>query len=491
MNVEWLWPGELGTVTPKMSTISLPANIDYREQPQLVRRRFSTLAGSNSNVAAWCARYQVMGDRVDAQFSHSFRKGHSNGDWWGDFVENQPDMLAKDPDGKPGYYNNNPEFYKVCVSNPKVVDEVIRKWKLAGSPDFWDLTPNDGKSFCTCDNCRALDLKYGGEMYEKEDIWRGYGHVSLSGRYVWFWNQVITRMREVNPKAMIGVFLYSNYLYPPKNIKVEPGVIGELVPGFHFEHWQQWLDAGVEEIALRPNWWHMGGCAPHSAIKKQGYYIEQARKNNMHHVFFDTVLEYWATQGLTYYITARLINDFDVTTEQAYSDYCNAFAGASEQIREYFDYWEDYHTNVVAYTVPIGGGESQNKDGLYESVCRKEFGFVQGPLNGHWLTIPYMYPDDVKQKAREILDRATVAAGDDLMTAQRVEYLREGLNMLDRVSDYIIVDKNDVALKAAKLQEVADYTKAMKKKFDHWGGLEIKLMQTWNIADKNANFSDM
>ena len=396
---------------------------------------------TRTQLVLWAAHHQVAGERVDYRFAHSFRKGQTNGDWWGRFHETRPDMLAKNPAGQVGYPNGKPDRVKLCISNPAVTEEILRLWRAAGKPDFWDVTPNDGNCFCSCDGCRKLDQEYGDVTYTKEEIWSRPPHVSLTDRYVWFWNQLIREMRKQNPNAKIGVYFYSAYRDPPKRLRLEDGIVGEIVHGFDFEFWKSWQAVGAKEIGLRPNWWHMGANAPHLPLHTVGSYIEQARENGMRWIKMDTLVEYWAAQGPYYYLVARLIARPDLSTEEIIAEYCDAFGAASADIRRYLDFWEEYHQRV-AYNVPAGGSLSQDPDGLYERVCREQWGSVVHPLSGHWRTLPWIYTPEVLARGRAILDDAESKASDD-PTRLRIQFLRDGLTQVEKTAAVLKAKKTD------------------------------------------------
>ncbi len=491
VGVRWLWPGELGTVVPKRATIRIP-ELNVRWQPPLVRRSFNLNVIPSSDpqdekeLVLWAAHHQVTGERVDYRFAHSFRKGQTNGDWWGRFHETRPDMLAKNPAGEADCPNGHPDRVKLCISNPAVTEEILRLWRAAGRPDFWDVTPNDGNCFCTCDGCRRLDQQYGGVTYSKEEIWTRPPHVSLTGRYVWFWNQLIRKMRQENPNVRIGVYFYSAYRDPPKHLRLEKGIVGEIVHGFDFTLWKAWQAAGAEEIGLRPNWWHMGANAPHLPLHTAGSYIEQARENGMRWIKMDSMLEYWATQGPYYYLVARLIARPDLSTEEIITEYCDAFGDASADIRRYLDYWEEYHRRV-AYNIPAGGSLSQNPDGLYERVCREHWGTILHPLSGHWKTLPWIYTPDVLARGRAILDDAEAKAGDEA-TRLRIQFLRDGLTQVEKTIAVLKASKSDREIPIRALHE---FSRVARSQYGYWGSDGLWIMQHWGVIGKEFDLEGL
>lgn len=483
MGVVKLWPGELGTVVPRIENLQLP-QMDIREQPKLFYRSFRNTYDPEINL--WNAFYQSAGFRESRPVLHSFRDGKNNGDWWGRFHQDKPEMLARGPDGKPGHAPGRPHFCKICISNPEVTDEILRLWKKAGAPDYWDMTPNDGTRFCTCDGCRELDRKYGEVEYTREEIWTRPAHVSLTDRYVWFWNQLIRRMRVINPDIKIGVYFYSAYRNPPKKLKLEPGIFGAMVPVLDTTNWDAWIEAGASEIGLRPNWYYMGACGPSLHLHEIGRYIEHARENEMVLINMDSLYGYWATQGIKYYLTARLAQRYDLSTEDVIEEYCSAFGSAASEIRKYVDYWEAYEKQV-AWNIPAGGMSSVNPNGLYENYCREKFGKVLHPLQGHWRALSGIYNADVMKEARNILKSASAKAKDSF-TRRRIEYLEAGLDHVELCAALVDAPKSN---KQAHVRQVLQFNQDMTAKFGYWGSRELFMMQTFGILGKEINVDDM
>ncbi|UXX80973.1 DUF4838 domain-containing protein [Reichenbachiella carrageenanivorans] len=484
LGVRWLWPGELGTYVPQQNTVSLPDSIVQFQQP-LVRRCFNVIEENKPNLT-WLGYHQFAGERKDYHFQHSFRRGGDNGDWYEKYHQTHPEYLAKSPDGivppppKRG-------FYHLCLSNPDVVSLIVEGWEKSGMPDYWDITPNDGNRFCTCDSCRALDETYGANSYTKEEIWKKPSHVSLTDRYVWFWNQIITAMRKKNPEVKVGVFLYSAYRNPPKKLKVKEGIVGEIVHGFDFSFWQEWQAVGVKEIGLRPNWLYMGASAPHLPLRKIGSYIEQARDNGMTLIDMDCFHEYWATQGPIYYLITRLIARPDLNTSAVLDEYCEAFGSASEQIRAYLDYWETY-SEKVAFNIPAGGSLSQDDNGLYAQVSRQAFGQVMHPLKGHWKILPYIYNQEVLEPAYAILKGAQNKAANKEELA-RVNFLIHGLKMVEIDSEYMLSSTSKE--KKERMSQLEQFGADMHEKYGYWQSKDAFFIKYWGLYDKAMDASEM
>ena len=308
----------------------------------------------------------------------------------------------------------------------------------------------------------------------------------LTDRYVWFWNQLILKMRAKNPRAKIGVYLYSAYRNPPKKLRVEAGIVGEMVHGFDFSHWIAWQQAGVEEIGLRPNWLYMGACGPHLPLSVAGHYIEQARSHQMSIISMDCLHEYWATQGPYYYLIARLVSRPDLTTREIRAEYCDAFGDAADVIAEYLDFWEAYHRQV-GYNVPAGGSVGIDPDGLYARVSQEHFGQIMHPLRGHWKTLSHIYMPQIMREAGQILDRASSLTADTL-TRGRIDFLRDGLRMVELAAHYMTAQEAaDDAGMRTDLGHLKRFGDNMREKHGYWHSKDIFFLMWWGlIGDEYA-----
>lgn len=413
LGVRWLWPGELGTHVPERGTIEVP-EIDVVGRPALDQRR---LRSRGEGATGDWLRHHQMGSRMQYRFGHSFR------DWWAKHQEIHPDYFALPP---PGYKQQPREdFVKLREGNPAVVDRIIEEWRQAGRPDNWNVCANDGTvGWDTSEESRKLDLP---DVFSPEDIWRG--RANLSRRMVRFWNGLIVRMRQENPRVTLSTYAYDCYRDAPSDVKLEPGMVMGIVHTYaNTEAWDQWHATGAKMI-LRPNWWHLGGSAPHIPLRKQSEYFLHAHANGMIGFDFDGLAGHWGTQGVLYYVIARLSVRPELTVDQVLDEFTGAFGAAAPAIREYLDYWEQF-TTKVASPVEAGGTFSQNADGIFETVCR-ERGIKGSVLGTAWSTMPFIYTDEVIAPAERILKRAHVSAvGERELVRKRIRYLETALDLV-------------------------------------------------------------
>ncbi len=408
----------------------------------MVQRRLQIpLDGEKRNPYLSDAAYQqVCRDAVLWGFRHlqgsrtRFVFGHSFADWWEKYHQSHPEYFAVPP---PGYEQPYPRegWQKLCVSNPGVAETILAEWRLAGRPETWCVGPNDGSGWCTCENCRALDDDPGQDL---EDIWLSRG-VNLTGRYTALWNKLLRDMRPERPDATLTCFAYSTYRDALPRTRLEDGMVLAVVHTYGEdakEQWWNWAKAGAQ-LYLRPNWFHMGGCAPHIPLHRMGDCFRFAQTHSMIGFKFDTVMGYWATQGPLYFLMGRLGTRPALSVDDIIGEYCSAFGRAEPAIRSYLELWEDL-SEALAVPVPAGGAVTQNADGLHEQACR-ELGIGNHPLHASWRILPVVYTDDVLQKGLAILEEADrLAEGEpDPLVAERIDFLREGLKHLARLRDVI------------------------------------------------------
>lgn len=478
LGVRWLWPGEVGTFVPEERTIVV-GDLDITGGPDLERRQMPSPGGGQETIV-W-KYHHMMGSRSQYGFGHSFRE------WWDKYHEEHPDYFAVPPEGMKQPYPLARRV-KLCVSNPAVADQIVADWEAAGMPDNWNVGPNDSAGFCTCDRCCELD---GIVDRDPVDVWRGNG-VDLTRRYLALWNAVLSRMKQKNPEVTLSSFAYSAYRDAPEDVALEDGIVLAMVHSYWaYDEWKRWHDAGAK-LFLRPNWWHMGACAPHLPLHKAGGYFRFAREHSMIGFRFDSLLGYWGTQGPYYYLIARLSARPDLTVDDAIEEYASAFGPAAPAIGKYLDYWETF-TDAVAHPVPAGGSVSQDPEGLYEKACR-EHGLPELPLSGAWRVLPYLYTDDVLGDAHAILDEAEAAAAKDETARARIQFHRDGLTHLKMTCDVIGLayaeelpegmTRKDLARKLQELHRLRD---ELTPRHVVWGDIVSGRMATRRIKPETQS----
>ncbi len=418
LGVRWLWPGEFGTYAPRRARIAVEG-LDRTGGPELVQRKFRTLRtrfrGMNEFVVegidwlppdvtgrlareeyAWLRRQQ-MGRRENLPFGHSFTR------WWEKYGQTHPEYFATLLNRKQPY--PKPDRVKLCVSNPAVVEQIVRDWQAAGAGPTLAAAPNDSRAYCTCERCRAWDKP---EITTPENVDRSV----LTYRYVRFWNAIAEKAAAINPNVLVCGYAYTNYRTPPKGVKLRPnialGYIGNpsSVPrregGDDLQaHWAGWAEAGAK-LYFRPNWFCSGHMTPYLPLRDSGEFMKYAREHNMLGTDFDSLFGRWSTQGPWYYVVARLHARPELSVEQVVQEYTAAFGKAAPAIRKYLDYWERFTAERIAAEAP----------GMYTIVG----------------AMPKLFTGGVLDEAQQILGEAARLAGaSDAEVRGRVRFLNDGL----------------------------------------------------------------
>jgi hypothetical protein len=423
LGVRWLWPGELGTYVPSLKTIYL-APLEIHSRPALESRKLRHYKAAE--METWGVRH-MLGDRT------AYRFGHQYGDWWEKYGKTHPEYFAMDPKGKRGTFEPR-ERMKECISNPAVGDLILNQWRAEGRPDVWTVCPTDSGGFCTCPACRAMDDP-DQRQFPAEAIWRERG-VNLTRRYLTFWNGLIERMRQENPRIALCGYAYSVYRQPPTHLKVAKGLALAFVPkSYDPRFWDGWRGAGAEVLFLRPNWWHIGAPAPYLPIHAQGNYFKHAEQNGLVGFDFDTLMGFWGTQGPLYYMVARLSSRPDLTVDDVIGEYCSAFGEAAPAIKEYLDYWERY-SDETAYAPSHNESSAFPGKGRYlDASLRRKLNPERAP-EVSWRVLSDLYPDPVIDRGESILTRAETMARMPL-EKQRVAFLEDGLRFLRVCRDFM------------------------------------------------------
>jgi hypothetical protein len=219
----------------------------------------------------------------------------------------------------------------------------------------------------------------------------------------------------------------------------------------------------------------MGAVAPHLPLHRAGDFFRFAHDHSMVGFDFDTLKGYWGTQGPYYYLIARLSVRPELSVDEVVDEYASAFGDAADEIRGYLRYWENF-TERAAYPVPAGGAVSQDRDGLYERAVR-EHGLPMHPLSGSWRVIPYLYTDDVLDRATSVLARAWRRAGaDESEEARRVRFLEDGLRHLAMTREVLRLayeasrlDGETEADFVRKVRELRSFQREITRRHVMWG----------------------
>jgi hypothetical protein len=456
LGVRYLWPGELGKVVPRRETIFV-ADFQHRFSPRLAQRRIRNM-GYHNRIQVGLDRLgfrkedyeqlRVQAQRTQAESpdwfgwhrlggSLNLNGGHAFGHLWAKYGKDHPDWFARQADGSRDQ-SRSPERARLCKSNPDLIAAIAREKieELTHNPAMLGVAvgPNDGgrASFCNCPQCEALDSLKGGKVL----LWdfsrgsrRDFEHVSLTDRMVYFWNAIAERVARVHPNRFLVVDAYSVYAAPPVERKLQPNLVVRFASlGYQAEDyrqeslrdWQAWSKA-AKRIYFRPNLMLLGRREglPLLYVHKFGADFRRLAGQGMMGTDFDACCHHWATQGLNYYVVARLHWNPEQNVDTLVDDYCRAgFGPAARAVRRYFDRLEALMN------------ESASKKGKTTAA----FG-----------------PEAIAALSKE-LTQARNEAGSDGTIAKRLAFLELGLRWteIEARAHALLADPNKADRKAAR-----------------------------------------
>ena len=453
LGVRWVIPGDEGIVFSKTSTLRIPDDWSWSYTPALVDAsirggkdpkgpgRYDSYAPkvlrpsldqrkkNAMDVRMWKLR---LGEFAKAHipFGHAFTK------WNARYHDSHPEYLALQKDGQRGstdFKGRGSKYMKLCVSNEDVVDEIVREYVAAGAPKYWNICENDGKNFCRCDKCRALD-----EPRTDADMALDSG-AHLTDRYLNFWNRIAKKIVAIRPDAVLCTYAYSDYREPPRRERVEfpDNMIFGMVPSQEDDNLAQiraWKQAGMKHFKLRPNYLCYRGSLPRGYER---FFLENFKANfreGMIGADYDAGLrdELMAFEA---YAVARAIQDPEVSFETVEAEFVSQFGKAAPLMKNYFARIRERGEKALFAAQARRAGKSK--------------GAVENVLDDSML-----FGTVFAANPREELERDLVIARDALAA--------EGLSDLERlrVRRYALLSEH--AIKAHDFQQTSDGYKVCK-----------------------------
>ena len=344
LGVRWFAPGEWGTVIPETKTLQLKKQQTI-QVPSFASRYLQGVP------ADWEKMLRAGGPRFPS--AHGVHLG------------TRPDELFKT---HPEYFsliNGNRVNKQLCIANPDVL-----KLAIATTKEFFRANPtaeiigmgaNDGRNFCECDACHALD---GGD-YDP------FGHcTSMTDRYVWFFNQVLAGIKDEFPDKRIGFYAYAAYTRPPVKVKPDPKIVpavavitlcrmhgmeNPVCPEKSYEKWiiEQWGKA-VPQVYYRGYWFNLADPGlPFMMNRRIAAEIPLGKQLGVAG-WRTECMPCWTGCGPSLYLAEKLMWNHTADTKALVADYCEKFFGpARGPMAQYVELMDrtvteaDYHTGSI------------------------------------------------------------------------------------------------------------------------------------------------
>ena len=431
LGCRWFMPGDLGTVIPQRKTLEL------KEQ-------------STAQTPSFAARWFQMPDRDWQQRMRcggpSFPGGH--GLPAPKVALNKTTKQIDDPEAAGYYalYKGQRTTRQHCVSNPKLVEFAaahVKQLRKAGKGPAIGMGPNDGAGFCECERCRALD---GGDFDPFSN------ELSVTDRYIWFFNEVLKRVEGEYPDTKLAFYIYHTYMRPPKRWKPDPRIMGALAP-----------------IALDRVHGFSNPIAPEKSYARWLY----QEWGKLLPELYDR--GYWsnlADPGFPFIIVHRLRDEIPA---------CHALGVKGWRVETFPNYAPQFPSMYIA--ARLMWDHRADVDALLKDCHEKFFGPAAAPM-GEYLTLmdaalrdgdfatgcawdmPHFYPPALRAKARGLVQRAAQLAPAGSDYAARVKLITQTLDMLDAFNTMldarVRVDFVTARSELDKLDAVANELMAIK-----------------------------
>jgi hypothetical protein len=336
LGVRWFMPGEIGTVIPQSRTVAV------RQQDTVQHPAFSP---------------RMLPAVGDAEWSRRMRLG-------GIYLGGHGLPVKADPKTEPELFvhENGRPTQQLRVSNPEVLRRTIEgcRERLRRDPNlrYIGMGPEDGAGF-------------GADPWDADDIDPLNGRVSVTDRYIKFFNLVLDGLQKDYPEVGVAFYCYSDYMRPPVREKPNRRILPVFAP----------IDCCRLHSVDNPICWER-----HSYIERtiegwqalglkmtyRGYLFNLADPGLPFSMIRQVRTEFpyyhakgmlgmtpechpaWSYHGPALYLAAKMAWDPHLDVDATLDDYFSTFYGpAAGAMRAHFDCLEDafagadYHTGNV------------------------------------------------------------------------------------------------------------------------------------------------
>jgi len=404
LGIESYVPNELFTVVPKHEKVLVPAGTRV-EEPVFLSRGFSAL-----NTSQWLRGHPPIPWRIAS--GHGRYKFHHNIHSFipvAEFGKDHPEYFPM-VGGKRSIISTS-AGPGPCISNPEVVQIVIRKCR-----EFFDKNPKelcislgmtDG-GYCECPACKAMDgpsLEINGRTSAK------------SNRYYAFLNQVAKAIRESHPGKFIGTLGYAGADLPP-TFPVERNLIVYMC--YNRANWvnpedkkadlaliDAWMER-LDRIGIYEYLYGLGYSVPRLYTHRLADMLRYVGNKKPLSGLYAEIYSHHGLDGPKAWLTERLLWNPNQDVDQLLAQWSAAcFGPAAEPMRQYFDLLEQTWIKNSSRVKQTGKFWGLYKDEQLEM-------FLPEDMPALW----------------KLLDEGKAKADSDIVR-QRVDYFASSLKITD------------------------------------------------------------
>lgn len=385
LGCRYFMDGPLGEVYPHTKTLAV-GPLAITEKPGLIGRNPK---GPSWAATAWKSWNGAGGDMV----------GHAHS--WGNYVspklfDEHPEWFAMGADGQrhAGGW--------ICTSNPELrkhfANGVIAA--IEAGTRHPSISPTDGRGYCQCPVCKAQD--------DPKSLEPSTGTVSITNRYVDFFDDIGRRVAAVHPEAVLGFYCYADYTQPPTLArKLSPNLCAVIAPIRYcrlHEIGHPGCAGREQQVEMTEGW--------AAVAHRLGYYNYMYNLADGTLPFFKFTackkeFPYLASRGLSY-MTIEMLSNWQIYGPQMYLSLRLAYDPGADADALMEDYWQKFYGPKAG---PFMKQYWMGIDAAQEKVQTHA---------GSFFGLAQIYTPAFLNECEERLTRAAEAARGDDLYEQRV-----------------------------------------------------------------------
>lgn len=326
LGCRWYLPGPLGEVYPKKATLIIDSP-NIAEKPDMNPRWLRL-------DADWSRRNKLGGSGVPAAHSfHGFLRAEE---------------FEAHPEWFPLRNGQRVAGGQLCLSNPQLIDRIVERitqsFDKNPSAVGASLGPNDGRGWCECGPCEAMDSGRIDPFAQDRDV---------IDRLIKMMNQVDERVSKKHPGKKYGFYVYSNYQLPPVTVTPSKSIVPVFAPITYCrlhsmfnplcptrnavrKMYEGWSKYGLE-MHYRGYTFNLAGLqTPFHSLYK---WVDDIPWMYEHNIlgFFPESIQSWSASAPGYNLAARMAWKVKSEPRAVVSEFCNGlFGDAGKSMDEYF-----------------------------------------------------------------------------------------------------------------------------------------------------------
>ncbi len=216
LGVRWYIPTDLGMNVPEMATVTVD-EIRQRVEPAFLCRKNHGIERSiRGHGDTWQRRVRITDMDTNVPFNR-YSHNLANIVRISEHAETHPEYFPLQNGERriPTLHHG----WQPCTSNPEVVqlaiDAARKWWEMHPEANYFSVGMNDGRGWCECDECTAMDIP--GYTFRGRDV--------KSERYFTFVRQVAEAVQETHPEKWITCIAYSSVEPVPRGVELPDNVM--------------------------------------------------------------------------------------------------------------------------------------------------------------------------------------------------------------------------------------------------------------------------